>query len=133
MKEIYLAGKIETDESRIDNFSKELEQRGHIVLEKWWEYPKLPTPYLDNVATSTKAANAMVKAAFESDVMILFPSYNILGAAVELGAAEASSLENPYKQVIIVNPFDTRQSVFYTHKSVNAVQGIEQIREMDWF
>jgi hypothetical protein len=75
----------------------------------------------------------MIDAAYESDITILFPGERILGAAVELGAAIASTKTNPEKQIIIVNPFETRQSVFYAHEAVIAVRGIMQIREMDWF
>jgi len=133
MKELYLAGKLNSDEASINDFADELEQRGHQVLEKWWQSPKLPTPYLDNAPTSTLAARAMIDAAYESDITILFPGERILGAAVELGAAIASTKTNPEKQIIIVNPFETRQSVFYAHEAVIAVRGIMQIREMDWF
>lgn len=132
-KEIYLAGKLNAGELSIDAFAKELEQRGHTVLEKWWQLDKLPTPYMDHPDTSTPAAQAMINAAYESDITMLFPGDNILGAAVEFGAAIASAKSNAEKQIIVVNPFEVRQSVFYTHPAVIAVQGIAQIRQMDWF
>jgi len=75
----------------------------------------------------------MVNAAYDSDVFILFPEDNILGAAVELGAAIASKKVNLEKQIIIVNPIEVRQSVFYLHPSVIAVSGIKQIRKMRWY
>jgi len=38
MKEmdIYLAGKVNSNETSIPEFSSELEERGHHVIEKWW-------------------------------------------------------------------------------------------------
>lgn len=68
-----------------------------------------------------------------SDVMILSPSETILGADVEFGAAIASIKTNPDKLVIVVNPFDTRQSVFYAHDAVTSVRSIDEIRAMDWY
>lgn len=133
MSEVYLAGKLASDELSIADFSDELEQRGHTVLEKWWESEKLPVPYLDNVSTSSPAAKAMIDAAYESDVAILFPSERILGAAVEFGAAIASTKTNHDKLVVVVNPYETRQSIFYAHESVVAVRDIFQVRDMDWF
>lgn len=132
-KDIYLAGKLNAGELSIEVFASELEQRGHTVLEKWWQLGKLPTPYMDNLAISLPAAQAMIDAAYDSDIAVLFPGDNILGAAVEFGAAIASSKTNAEKQIIIVNPYEVRQSVFYAHPAVIAVREISQIREMDWF
>lgn len=132
-KDIYLAGKVNSGEFSIIDFSNELEQRGHRVIEKWWEKETLPKPYLDYPETSIPASEAMVNAAYESDVYILFPENNILGAAVELGVAIASVKNNPEKQVLIINPEEVRQSVFYIHPVVVAVNGIKQIRKMEWY
>ena len=132
-KRIYLAGKLNSGKLSIRDFSDELEDRGHVVLEKWWQEPKLPTPYLDHAQSSATAAEAMIKAAYRSDVTILFPDSKILGAAVEFGAAIASAETNPDKKIVVVNPFETRQSVFYAHPAVLAVHGIYQIREMSWY
>ena len=133
MKEIYLAGKLNNADLPIGDFANELEQRGHTVLEKWWQEDKLPTPYLDHIDTSASAAEAMIDAAYKSDVAILFPGENILGAAVEFGAAIASTKEDQEKLVIVVNPFETRQSVFYAHPAVIAVRSIAQVRGMSWY
>lgn len=103
------------------------------MLAKWWEFGELPTPYLDFLDTSTPATRLMIDAAHDSDVTLLFPSDRILGAAVEFGAAIASTKVNSDKLVVVVNPFETRQSIFYAHESVIAVSGINQVREMDWF
>ena len=132
-KDIYLAGPLDAGELSIAEFADELEQRGHTLLEKWWQLGRLPTPYMDNPDTSSPAAEAMIDAAYNSDVTILFPNDRILGAAVEFGAALASSKANPEKQIVVVNPFEVRQSVFYTHPAVIAVQGIAQVRQMEWF
>ncbi len=132
-KSVYMAGKIDTGEGSISEFASELENRRHNVIEKWWELGRLPKPYLDYPETSTPAAKAMVDAAFVSDVFILFPEDNILGAAVEFGAAIASSYDNQNKLVVVVNPFDVRQSVFYAHPAVIAVKGLQQVRSMRWY
>ncbi len=132
-KDIYLAGKLNAGELTIGEFASELEQRGHTVLEKWWQLDKLPTPYMENLNTSSPAAQAMIDAAYDSDIAVLFPGDNILGAAVEFGAAIASSKTNAEKQIIVVNPYEVRQSVFYAHPAVITVRGIAQVREMNWF
>ncbi len=132
-KDIYLAGKLNSGELSIGAFADELEGRGHVVLEKWWQQGKLPVPYMDHPITSSQAAEAMIDAAYNSDVAILFPDDRILGAAVEYGAAIASSKVKADKQIIIVNPYEVRQSVFYVHPSVTAVRGISQVRKMVWF
>lgn len=79
------------------------------------------------------AARAMISAAMMSDVMMLFPDSRILGAAVEFGAAIASQATDPDKLVIVVNPFETRQSVFYAHPAVTAVRSLAAVRRMDWY
>lgn len=132
-KKIYLAGKIDAGELSIGEFSDELEDRGHTVIEKWWELGRLPKPYIDHQDTSVPAAVAMERAAFESDVLILFPENTILGAAVELGSAIASTRSNPDKQVILVNPYEVRQSVFYAHPAVISVHGLAVVRTMQWY
>jgi hypothetical protein len=103
------------------------------VLEKWFLDGPLPKPCLDNPHSSAPAAEAMIRAAHESDIFILTPTDDILGAAVEFGAAIASTYENPNKQVIVINPWEFRQSVFYAHPAVIAVRGLGQIRQMDWY
>lgn len=130
---VYLAGKLNAGEESIADFAEELESHLHTVLEKWWTKQVLPTPYLSNKETSSQAASDMITAAYQCDVFVLFPGDTILGAAVELGAALASTHDNPGKLVIINNPEATRQSVFYAHPAAIAVKGLTAIREMDWF
>lgn len=132
-EKIYLAGKVDSNEISIADFSEELEGRGHIVLEKWWEGDALPKPYLSNFASSNPAARKMIEAAYRSSVFILFPEDKILGAAIEFGSAIASTIDNSSKQVFVVNPFDKRQSVFYCHPSVTTVESLLDIRKMKWF
>jgi hypothetical protein len=133
MSNIYIAGKLNSDEMPIDEFANELEKRGHVVLEKWWLAENLPTPYMDNLETSSVAAKAMIDAAYDCDVAILFPGDTILGAAIEFGAAVASSKNNPKKQVIVIDPHNARQSVFYAHPAVTALKNIAQVRRLDWY
>ncbi len=132
-KRIYLAGRLDTGEGAIGDFADELETNGHTVLEKWWLEGRLAKPYLDNPQTSGPAAEAMIRAAWASDVMILFPTDDILGAAVEFGAALGSGEANLHKQILVVNPWEVRQSVFYAHPAVTAVRGLGEVRSMDWF
>lgn len=131
-RNIYLAGKLNAGEDSIMAFAEEIEAAGHTVIEKWWTKDVLPTPYLANTETSSAAASAMLSAAYESDIFVLFPSNNILGAAVELGAALASTMTNPNKRVIVYQPESTRQSVFYTHPAIIVVNELSAMRKMDW-
>lgn len=130
---VYLAGRLDTGEGDIADWSEELEAQGHTVLEKWWEQGRLPKPYLAHIESSRNAARAMIEAAAKSDVMMLFPTNDILGAAVELGAALGTTEVNAKKEIIIVNPWEVRQSVFYAHPAVTAVQGLSKVRDMGWF
>lgn len=75
----------------------------------------------------------MIDAAYDSDVFILFPTDDILGAAVELGSAIASTRDNSEKKVIAVNPFEVRQSVFYVHPSVIAVRSLAYVRNLEFY
>lgn len=132
-KEIYLAGKVDAEEVTIAQVAAELEARGHEVLEQWWNIGRLPKPYMDHPETSGPAAEAMIHAAFRSNVFVLFPGATILGAATELGAALASIEYVPGKEILIVNPYDTRQSVFYAHPAVVAVRSLAAIRQRSWY
>lgn len=133
MKNIYLAGRLDTGETAITDVSNELESRGHRVLEKWFEAGRLPKPYLANMDTSAPAAKAMIDAAYGCDVFILFPTDDVLGAAVEFGAALGSTLHNPDKVVIVMNPDAVRQSVFYAHPGVIAMNGLVELRRAAWY
>lgn len=62
MAKLYLAGKLNSGEGSLSEFSLELEGRGHEVTLKWWVLPKLPTPYLDYPGSSSQAAEDMVQA-----------------------------------------------------------------------
>ena len=132
-KDIYIAGKINSGEASIDELATELEGRQHKVIEKWWQKGQLPKLYLDYPDTSAPASIAMINAAYNCDVFILFAEDRVLGAAVELGVAIASTKTNSNKQVIIVNPFDVRQSVFYAHPTVVAIENFQNIRSMEWY
>ena len=83
--------------------------------------------------TSTPAASAMVDAAYNSDIFILLANDDILGAAVELGAAIASTKVKAGKQVVIVDPFTHRQSIFYAHEAVRAVRDIKSLHDEQWY
>lgn len=133
MSTVYIAGKLASDEPIISNFASELEAKGHVVLAQWWAYSTLPTPYLEFIESSSVTARKLLDAAYSSDVTILFPSEDILGAAVEFGAAIASCKSNPNKLIVVVDPFHTRQSVFYAHESVTRVKNLDEVRKMDWF
>lgn len=39
----------------------------------------------------------------------------------------------PDKEIIVVNPFDVRQSVFYAHPGVVAVASLADIRQRPWY
>jgi len=133
-KNIYLAGKQNAAELSIADFAVELESQGHHVTEKWWEKGTLSKPYLENLDASRPAAAAMVAAARDSDVFILFAEDNLFGALVEFGAALSSVDEHPEKMVYLLTPDEAfRQSIFYAHPDVIAVQSLERIRKANWF
>jgi hypothetical protein len=133
MSEIYLAGKIDSAELAIPAFSDELEGRGHEIPIKWWEEGRLPRPYLDHPQINRPVADQMIRGAANADIFILFPEEKIMGAMAELGAAILSLNTDPGKEVIIVNPFDMRQSVFYTATGVLAVRSLGVVRSRPWY
>lgn len=132
-REIYIAGKVDASEVSIADLALELENRGHRIREKWWTKGRLPRPYLDHLDTSTPAADAMIDAAYRSDVFILFPTDDIMGAVGEFGAALASTKARPDKQVLVVNPFEVRQSVFYAHSRVRRLLAVTALRGEPWY
>lgn len=133
MTTFYLAGRLDSGEANIASLAEELEERGHTVLEQWWKLGRLPKPYLAHPDTSAPAAEAMVKAAAESDVYVLFPEDNILGAAIEFGAALQSARTNAAKRIYIVTAGSFRQSVFFAHPAVTLLESVQQLREQPWF
>jgi len=133
MKTVYLAGKQNAGEAGIASFAEELEENGHDVLEKWWEKGVLPKPYLDNPETSRPAAKAMIDAAYNSDVFVLFSGESVMGAMAEFGAALGSTAENPDKFIYLLYPEQDRQSIFYVHPAVIAIESLDRIRRSDWF
>jgi len=131
---VYLAGKLNSGEATIASFGDELEERGHVILEKWYEKGVLPTPYLDNLHSSAPAAAAMIRAAYNADVFVLFAQNTIFGAAVELGVALASTAENPNKKLYLLKPSEAvRQSVFYSDTHIEVIDSLDTIRQADWF
>ena len=132
-EEIYIGGRLGNSIREIDAFSKELEERRHRVIEKWWLKGRLVKPYLQHMEVSRPASVAMINAAYNSRISIMFNAEDILGAAIELGAAIASTKVNPSKEVIVVHPPEARQSVFFAHPAVIVVEGIAQIRDMHWY
>lgn len=134
MAKIYLAGKVDSGEQTINTFADELEERGHDITLKWWELPQLSKPYLDNQDESQIAADNMEWAVRQAtEALILFPTDTILGAAVEYGVAIGDRLQNPQREIIVVNPFEVRQSVFYASSAVIAVHGLTEIRQRAWY
>lgn len=133
MSKVYLAGRLDTGEGRIEDFANELEAQNHEVIEKWYLEGRLPKPYLSNLESSSPASEKMIKAASESDIFVLFPTDDILGAAVEFGAALGSVATNPDKIIAVVNAFQVRQSLFYAYPAVIAVSGLEEIRKLEWY
>ena len=131
MSKVYLAGKVGLEVADLIDFANELESAGHNILLKWWEQ-SLNKPYLDYEISKT-AAFSMYRAAYDSDVTILIPASDILGAAVEFGVSLASKESNQNKIIIVVNPYATRQSVFYAHPYVIVVKDLSEIRNMEWF
>lgn len=139
MGKIYIAGKLNNAEFGIEQLGNELESRGHEITFRWWDktLPKLATPYLNtsNLETSRAAGDAMIKAVTEADTaVILFPTPTILGAAVEFGAGLATREQWPERELLVVSePEDLRQSVFYASTAVIVLESIALIRERNWY
>jgi hypothetical protein len=126
---IYLSGRLDTGEATIAELATELEDRGHRILEPWWTMGRLPKPYIANPETSGPAAEAMIRAAHQCDVFILFPTNDILGAAVEFGAALAAG----QKEIYVIGAGPLRQSVFYAHPRVKNLASLAELRQEAWF
>lgn len=74
---------------------------------------------------------AAVRAA--TTAVILFPQPNILGAMGEFSIAVGDRLRVPEREIIVVNPFETRQSVFYALSAVIALRGLAELRKRPWY
>lgn len=137
MAEIYLAGKVDSNEGALSDFADELEQRGHRITLKWWEGEPLKRPYLKYKSESRNAAITMEQAVRSSDVAILFPTAKILGAAVELGIAIGDTTKER-EVIVVMSDSETsaearRQSVFYVHPKVIAAQSLHEVRLRPWY
>lgn len=130
-KHIYIAGKSEGDNEDIRNFAAELEERGHKFTYKWWE-KDIKKPYLDeeNIDNSMAASLEMENGVRMSDVFILVPTPNILGAAVEFGVAIGDDKD---RELLVVVGENTRQSVFYTNPRVICLNSLKEICHRNWF
>lgn len=133
LKEIYLAGKEGGGEDTLSHLANQLEERGHTITLKWWEIPKLPKPFFDNIGTSNPAAEAMIYAVNKADIFILIPSEKVMGALVELGIAIRDRKDHPEKEIIVVVNAATRQSVFYTSNGILILDSVERIQERSWY
>lgn len=134
MGKIYIAGKLNKGETSIADLAGNLESRGHEITCKWWELQKLPIPYMEHQETSRPAADKMVEAVRSATTaVILFPDKKILGAMAEFGIALGDQPQNPQREILVVNPFDTRQSVFYAASSVIALRSLEALYDRAWY
>lgn len=130
-KHIYIAGKVENGKEDIQSLATDLEERGHIITYKWWE-KDIKKPYLskENVDDSMVASNEMENGVRQSDVFILIPDPNILGAGIEFGIALGDTGE---REILVILDKDTRQSVFYANPKVICLKSLGAICSREWF
>jgi hypothetical protein len=130
-KHIYIAGKVENGKKSIQSLATDLEERGHIITYKWWE-KDIKKPYLskENVDDSMVASNEMENGVRQSDVFILIPDPNILGAGIEFGIALGDTGE---REILVILDKDTRQSVFYANPKVICLKSLGAICSCNWF
>jgi hypothetical protein len=130
-KRIYIAGKVEDENKDIRNLATDLEEHGHSITYKWWE-EDIKKPYLDkeNVNNSIAASLEMEKGVRMSDVFILVPTPNILGAAVEFGVAIGDDKD---RELLVIVDENTRQSIFYANPKVICLNSLKEIRRCRWF
>lgn len=132
-KEIYLAGKANSDNNLIPNFAQELEARGHVITLAWWKLEGILKPYVENLEISDPASQKMIDAIRNSNVFILIQSEDILGALIELGIAIGDKQDHANKDIILVLPERGRQSVFFGNKAVSVVKNLDEIRNKEWY
>lgn len=127
---VYIAGRVSWGEGEISKLADTLEVRNHRITLKWWQ-EKVKKPFLKNIEHSQNIAQKMEKAIKKSDVLILFAEDSILGAATEFGIALGDVSKK--REIIVIHPPETRQSVFYTHPSVLVLQNVDDIKERPWY
>lgn len=127
---IYIAGRVSWGEGDIAKLADHLESRGHKITLKWWD-KKVKKPFLNNIDHSQVLSDEMVNAVKKSDVLILFAEDTILGAATEFGVAIGD--DSKKREIILIHPPKTRQSVFYTHPSVIVLQNVDAIKKRLWY
>lgn len=136
-KTFYIAAKVsDNDLNEVVDLSDELESNGHKNLYKWWErQSEIQKPYLEHRESNIVVAQAMGEAASRADVVLLFAHDNLLGASTELGIAIESAKGRALdpKEIYVIYEEGVRQSIFYCHPSVIAVEGISAIRNQPWY
>ena len=133
-KTFYLAGKVAGNKAlqELPALSTELESRGHLNIYPWWQQ-NVKKPYLEYRDHNALLAQAMVKAAYEAEVFMLFASPDLLGASIEYGVALTASEYQLDKRIYVIGALATRQSIFYTPSQVEVIPSVQSIRETDWY
>lgn len=129
-RNIYIAGKTSDELVSIEDFSHELEVRGHSITYKWWEQA-CAKPYLapENYDISQQLATEMENGILKSDTFILLAHSAILGAGVEFGMAIGD--KQPRDIYVILG--QARQSIFYAYPDVTILKDKRQIQEINWY
>jgi hypothetical protein len=131
-KQIYIAGKVEDDNKDIVKIAADLEERGHKITYKWWQQD-IKKPYLSekNIDKSSASSSEMEEAIRKSDVFILVPTPDILGAAIEFGIAIGDDRQD--REILIAAGENARQSIFYANPRVVCLDGLAKIRNCKWY
>jgi hypothetical protein len=119
---VYIASKLGPMEEKVRDLRLQLEELGYEVIYDWTEHP-VPKPFEEHVEEATEAADNMVRAVMQCDVLIVLCADRGLGMHIETGGALVASLALPFitgqsgKRIYIVGDGNNR-SVFYFHNMV---------------
>lgn len=132
MSNIYISGRVGVSQDDISKLAYQLEERGHQIVMKWWENSPIK-PYLSNVNSNAPLARVMLEASEKCEVFILIGADDILGAAIEYGAALASLEQMPEKKIVAIIPDSIRQSILYTHPGVKLLNDVSELEREVWY
>ena len=112
--DFYVAGKYE--DPAVDDVMTLVHKHGHNLTLDWKELEAFK-PYEDFAEDNSSAAEAMIDAVVEANVLILVGYDGLYGAMVELGAALASDTEVWFYMPDV----EVRYSIFMFHPAVDIV------------
>lgn len=128
--DVYYAGRVAHGLDEVREVYSRIRKMGHSITYAWAEIPTVKKPYSDFAEENKPIAEAMLKGAFEADVLILVDDPNLRGALDEHGAFLTSTLYRPEGKICYMVPGIEgrgRGSIFDTLDVVREKENLEEV------